>query len=352
MAQRYVYKGKGIEFFRQQVICSFASRLITYRMHTDKILVIGACGQLGTELTLALREIYNPSHVIASDLQCRVSLLSQTGPFEKLDVLDTQRLAAIINKHQITQIYHLAAMLSATGEQNPKFAWKLNVNGLLNVLDMAQKKKLHKIFWPSSIAVFGPHTPSQQTPQFTTMDPNTVYGISKLAGERWCEYYFQKYGVDVRSLRYPGLISYKTPPGGGTTDYAIEIYHKALESVVFECFLSEDTYLPMMYMPDAIKATLQLMDAPSENIKIRSSYNVGAFSFSPKEITQAIQTYIPAFTITYKPDFRQQIANSWPNTIDDTPARTDWQWQPEYTLQSMTSDILLNLKKLKAEALV
>lgn len=326
--------------------------MIKNRMQTDKILVIGACGQLGTELTLALREIYGATSVIASDLQCRVPLLSQTGPFEKLDVLEPQRLVAIINKHHITQIYHLAAMLSATGEQNPKFAWKLNVNGLLHVLDIAQEKKLHKIYWPSSIAVFGPHTPSQQTPQFTTMDPNTVYGISKLAGERWCEYYFEKYGVDVRSLRYPGLISYKTPPGGGTTDYAIDIYHKALEGAPFECFLAENTSLPMMYMPDAIKATLQIMDAPSAEVKIRSSYNVGAFSFSPKEITQAIQTHIPAFRITYKPDFRQQIADSWPDTIDDTAARTDWHWQPEYSLQTMTNDILVNLKRLKSEALV
>jgi len=321
-------------------------------MHKDKILVIGACGQLGTELTLALREIFGSSSVVASDLQCRIPVLAESGPFEKLDVLDAKGLVAIINKHHITQVYHLAAMLSATGEQNPKFAWKLNVNGLLNVLDIAQEKKLHKIFWPSSIAVFGPNTPSQQTPQFTTMDPNTVYGISKLAGERWCEYYFEKYEVDVRSLRYPGLISYKTPPGGGTTDYAIDIYHKALESLPFECFLTEDTYLPMMYMPDAIKSTLQIMEAAATSIHIRSSYNVNAFSFSPKEITQSIQVHIPDFKIIYKPDFRQKIADSWPNTIDDSVARKDWHWQPEYNLASMTSDILVNLKKLKAKELV
>lgn len=321
-------------------------------MHTDKILIIGACGQLGTELTLALRAVYGPENVIASDLHCRVPVLAESGPFEKLDVLEIQRLAAIIQKHNITQVYHLAAMLSATGELNPKFAWKLNVNGLLNVLDIAQEKKLHKIYWPSSIAVFGPHTPSHHTPQYTVMDPNTVYGISKLAGERWCEYYFEKYGVDVRSLRYPGLISYKTPPGGGTTDYAIDIYHKALEGMAFECFLSADTYLPMMYMPDAINATLQIMEAPAESIKIRSSYNVGAFSFSPKEIALAIQTHIPAFSISYKPDFRQNIADSWPDTIDDTIARNDWNWQPQYNLQTMTSDILINLKELKARELV
>jgi nucleoside-diphosphate-sugar epimerase len=321
-------------------------------VQTDKILVVGACGQLGTELTLALREILGSTHVIASDLQCSVGALSESGPFEKLDILNTQEFGYLLEKHKITQIYHLAAMLSATGEQHPQSAWKLNVTGLLNVLEAAREKKLHKIFWPSSIAVFGPHTPPKQTPQFTVMDPNTVYGISKQAGERWCEYYFEKYNIDVRSLRYPGLISYKTPPGGGTTDYAVEIYHKALEGLPFECFLSEDTYLPMMYMPDAIKATLQVMNEEANHIKIRSSYNVNAFSFCPREIAASIKQQIPDFTITYKPDFRQKIADSWPDSIDDTEARRDWKWEPSFDLQMMTGDILVNLKKIKTKELV
>jgi nucleoside-diphosphate-sugar epimerase len=317
--------------------------------NTENILITGACGQLGTELTLALREIYGAKHIIASDLQCKVPVMQASGPFEQLDVLDSRKLGQVVDKYNIRQIYHLAAILSATGEKNPGLAWDVNMTGLLHVMELAREKKLSKIYWPSSIAVFGPHTPSRQTPQYTTMDPNTVYGISKQAGERWCEYYFRKHNLDVRSLRYPGLISYKTPPGGGTTDYAVEIYHKALENEVYECFLKEDTYLPMMYMPDAVKATIQLMNAAADKLTVRSSYNVAALSFSPGEIAAEIKKHIPHFTVRYKPDYRQQIAESWPASIDDSVARTDWAWQPEYTLAQMTEDIMLNLKKLKMQ---
>jgi len=278
-----------------------------------------------------------------------VPLLEESGPFEQLDVMDNKKLGQIIDKYKITQVYHLAAILSASGERNPKLAWDINMNGLLHVLELAREKKLSKIYWPSSIAVFGPHTPSQQTSQYAVMDPNTIYGISKQAGERWCEYYFQKYNIDVRSLRYPGLISYKTPPGGGTTDYAVEIYHKALEGGPYECFLNEHTYLPMMYMPDAVKATLKLMEAETNTITIRSSYNISALSFSPKEIAAEIKKHIPGFTILYKPDYRQEIADSWPGSIDDSVARIDWGWQPEYSLEAMTQDILVNLKRLKMQ---
>jgi nucleoside-diphosphate-sugar epimerase len=319
--------------------------------HTEKVLVIGACGQLGTELTMALREAYGGSQVIASDLQCKIPMLGESGPFEKLDVLDTKRLGKIIDQYKCTQVYHLAAILSATGEKNPGLAWNVNMAGLLNVLELAREKELKKIYWPSSIAVFGPHTPSQQTPQYAVMDPNTVYGISKQAGERWCEYYFQKFAIDVRSLRYPGLISYKTPPGGGTTDYAVEIYYKALESESYECFLNENTYLPMMYMPDAIKATLQVMEAEAGKISVRSSYNIGAISFSPQEIAAEIKKHIPGFSIRYRPDFRQKIADSWPSSIDDSVARSDWGWQPDFNLPDMTKDILANLKKKMQEVI-
>jgi nucleoside-diphosphate-sugar epimerase len=312
---------------------------------TDKILVIGACGQLGTELTEALYGIFGKQNVIASDISAKMKP-GQIDQFELLDVLEIQRLAQLVDKHSITQIYHLAAMLSATGEKNPKFAWKLNINGLLNVLEVAAEKKLDKIYFPSSIAVFGPNTPPDNTPQHTVMDPNTVYGISKQAGERWCEYYFNKYELDVRSLRYPGLISYKTLPGGGTTDYAVEIYHKAIENLPYTCFLSENTYLPMMYMPDGIRATLELMEAESHRISIRSSYNLAAMSFSPEEIAASIQKLQPDFQVYYEPDFRQQIADSWPNSIDDSQARHDWHWQPAYSLDKMTQEMLVNLKKM------
>ncbi|SIT90196.1 NAD-dependent epimerase/dehydratase family protein [Pontibacter indicus] len=317
---------------------------------SDTVLVIGACGQLGSELTLELRNMYGGSNVVAADIAApKQADLRDSGPFEKVDALDTNVLAELASKYKFKQIYHLAAVLSATGERNPKFAWKLNMEGLFNVLDLSLEHKVQKVYWPSSIAVFGPNTPRQNTPQYTVMDPNTVYGVSKQAGERWCEYYFQKYGLDVRSLRYPGLIGYKALPGGGTTDYAVDIYHKALEGETYECFLSENTYLPMMYMPDALKATLDLMHAPAEQVKIRDSYNLNAMSFSPKEITESIQKFIPDFKITYKPDYRQHIADSWPQSIDDSTAQQDWGWKPSYDLDAMTEDMLLNLKKMKEE---
>lgn len=317
---------------------------------SDTVLVIGACGQLGSELTLELRNMYGGQNVIAADIAPpKQTDLLESGPFEKVDVLDTKILADLASKYKFKQIYHLAAVLSATGEKNPKFAWRLNMDGLFNVLDLAIEYKVGNVYWPSSIACFGPTTPRQHTPQDTIMDPNTVYGISKQAGERWCEYYFQKYGLDVRSLRYPGLIGYKALPGGGTTDYAVDIYHKALEGETFECFLSEDTYLPMMYMPDALKATLDLMHAPAENVKVRSSYNLSAISFSPKEIAASIKKHIHDFKIVYKPDSRQQIADSWPQSIDDSAAQQDWGWKPAYDLDAMTEDMLLNLKKMKDE---
>lgn len=319
----------------------------------DTILVIGACGQLGSELTLALRDIYGGANVVASDVTPpRHADLRDSGPFEHVDVLDTKVLGELTSKYKLRQIYHLAAVLSATGEKNPKFAWRLNMEGLFNVLDLALEKQVERVYWPSSIAVFGPGTPRHNTPQQTIMDPNTVYGISKQAGERWCDYYFQKHGLDVRSLRYPGLIGYKALPGGGTTDYAVDIYHKALAGETFECFLSENTHLPMMYMPDALKATLDLMHAPSENIKVRDSYNLSAMSFSPEEITASIRKHIPDFDIVYKPDARQKIAASWPQTIDDSAAQQDWGWKPAYDLDAMTADMLHNLKKLKAEQAV
>ncbi len=313
----------------------------------ERILVIGACGQLGSELTMHLRDLYGNDAVVASDLNKPQGELGESGPFEKLDVLDPSRLGELLDKYKINQVYHLAALLSATGEKNPKFAWRLNMDGLFNVLDAAVEKKLHKVYWPSSIAVFGPNTPTKDTPQYTVMDPTTVYGISKQAGERWCEYYFLKHGVDVRSLRYPGLIGYKTLPGGGTTDYAVDIYYKALDGETFECFLSENTYLPMMYMPDALKATLDLMNAEASRVKNRSSYNVGAVNFSPAEIAASIQKFIPEFKIKYAPDFRQKIADSWPDSIDDSAARNDWGWQPDYDLDKMTQDMLHNLREIR-----
>jgi nucleoside-diphosphate-sugar epimerase len=317
---------------------------------SDTILVIGACGQLGSELTMELRTMYGGQNVIAADIAPpKQTDLLESGPFEKVDVLDAKILADLASKYKFKHIYHLAAVLSATGEKNPKFAWRLNMDGLFNVLDLALEHKVNSVYWPSSIACFGPGTPRKNTPQDTIMDPNTVYGISKQAGERWCEYYFQKYGLDVRSLRYPGLIGYKALPGGGTTDYAVDIYHKALEGETFECFLSENTYLPMMYMPDALKATLDLMHAPTEQVKVRSSYNLSAMSFSPKEIAASIQKHIPDFEIVYKPDARQQIADSWPQSIDDSVAQQDWGWKPTYDLNAMTTDMLLNLKKMKDE---
>ncbi|WP_339841407.1 NAD-dependent epimerase/dehydratase family protein [uncultured Maribacter sp.] len=308
------------------------------------ILIIGACGQIGTELTLALREKYGNDQVIASDIREGNDELMQSGPFEILDATNYDNLEEVIAYYDISEIYLMAAMLSATAEKFPMRAWNLNMNTLFNVLNLAKDKKIEKVFWPSSIAVFGPNTPKENTPQNTIMEPSTVYGISKQSGERWCEYYFNKFNVDVRSIRYPGLISWKTMPGGGTTDYAIEIYHKALSEGSYTCFLEKDTKLPMMYMDDAIRATLQIMEAPAKNIKERSSYNLAAMSFTPKEMAENIKALIPEFKINYKPDFRQDIANSWPSSIDDTNAQKDWNWKAEFDLQKTTDVMLENLR--------
>jgi nucleoside-diphosphate-sugar epimerase len=312
-------------------------------MIKEKILVIGASGQIGVELTLALRKIYGNANVVASDLREENELLKGTGPYVSLDVMNKEMLHVQVIRQNITQIYLLAAILSATGEKNPSLAWSLNMQSLLNVLDIAKEEKIHKVYWPSSIAVFGPTSPKKDCPQQTVIEPITVYGISKYAGEFWCNYYHQRWGLDVRSIRYPGLISYKSAPGGGTTDYAVEIFHEALEEKKYDCFLKEDTYLPMMYMPDAIKATLELMEAPAEKITIRTSYNISGMSFSPKEIAAEIKNHIPEFTISYNPDYRQQIANSWPQSIDDSVARKDWGWKEDYDLSAMTKDMLENL---------
>lgn len=312
------------------------------------VLVIGACGQLGLELVAALRQRYESHLVVAADVRPpKNPELLAGGPFELLDVLDRSRLDKLIRQYRPKQIYHLAALLSATAEKNPLFGWQLNMDGLLIVLEAAVAHGVAQVYWPSSIAVFGPDTPRDHTPQVTIMNPNTVYGISKLAGEQWCEWYHRKHGLDVRSLRYPGLIGYKSLPGGGTTDYAVDIYHRAVAGEDYECFLEEDTYLPMMYMPDALKATLDLMHAPAEQIKVRTSYNLGAMSFSPAEITASIQRHVPGFEVTYKPDGRQQIANSWPASIDDAKARQDWGWQPDFDLDRMTADMLLHLKQMQ-----
>lgn len=316
-------------------------------MVKDKILVIGSSGQIGVELTLALRKIYGNNNVIASDLREENELLKGTGPYVSLDVMNKEMLHVQVIRQNITQIYLLAAILSATGEKNPGLAWHLNTQSLLNVLEIAREENLQKVYWPSSIAVFGPTSPKQNCPQQTVIEPTTVYGISKFAGEFWCNYYQMKYGVDVRSLRYPGLISYKSAPGGGTTDYAVQIFYDAIEEKKYTCFLSEDTYLPMMYMPDAIRATVELMEAPREKISIHTSYNLSALSFSPKEIAMEIKKHIAEFEIYYQPDYRNAIANSWPQSIDDSVARSDWGWKPEYNLASMTVDMLKNLSQIK-----
>jgi len=311
----------------------------------EKILVIGAAGQLGSELTRALSDQYGGEQIIATDLNESARSKFDFCRFQTLDVMDKDSLRSLVKTENISQIYHLAAVLSAVGEKKPLFAWELNMGSLLHVLELAREFKMDKVYWPSSIAVFGPNTPKINTPQFCVKEPNTIYGISKQAGERWCEYYFEKYNVDVRSLRYPGLIGYKSLPGGGTTDYAVDIYHKALAGEKFTCFLAKDTYLPMMYMPDAIKSTLDLMNAPKENIKIRSSYNLSAMTFCPEEIFQSIKKHLPDFHIEYKPDFRQAIADSWPDGIDDSRAREDWGWHHDYNMDAMTKDIIENLPK-------
>jgi nucleoside-diphosphate-sugar epimerase len=309
----------------------------------EKILVIGACGQIGVELTLQLRKIHGEGNIIASDLREEHPLLKGTGPYVSLDIMNKETFHVLVLRYNITQVYLLAAILSATGEKNPSLAWHINMQSLLNVLEVAREENLAKVYWPSSIAVFGPNSPKENTPQHTVIEPTTIYGISKYAGERWCEYYFKRYGVDVRSVRYPGLISYKSQPGGGTTDYAVEIYHDAMKKKSYTSFLREDTYLPMMYMPDAIRATIELMEADASKVQVRSSYNISSMSFSPKEVAAAIETEIPGFAIDYKPDSRQQIADSWPRSIDDSEAQKDWGWKPEYDLQRMTKDMLENL---------
>lgn len=308
----------------------------------DTILIIGACGQIGTELTLTLREKYGNDKVIATDIREGNAELMNSGSFELLNATNKDAIEKIISKHHVSQVYLMAAMLSVTAENFPDKAWTLNMDSLLHLLNLAKDKKIQKLFWPSSIAVFGNSTPKHNTPQETVTEPTTVYGISKLAGERWCAYYHDKFGVDVKSIRYPGIISWKANPGGGTTDYAIEIYHKALKEKKYTCFLSKDTRLPMMYMNDAIKATIDLMS--SEKLEKFTSYNISAIDFTPQEIAQVIKKKIPDFNITYQPDFRQQIADSWPSSIDDSMARKDWHWKHEFNLETMTTEMLKNLK--------
>jgi nucleoside-diphosphate-sugar epimerase len=309
----------------------------------NKILVIGAGGQLGTELTQSLANTYGSEAVIATDFQESARSKFDYCRFKTLNVLDKEAVSKLLQEEQITQVYHLAAILSATGEKDPMQAWDMNMRGLLHVLELAREHKLEKIFWPSSIAVFGPHTPKSNTPQDALKNPTTVYGISKLAGEHWCEYYFNTYGVDVRSLRFPGLIGYKSLAGGGTTDYAVDIYHQAIREQNFTCFLTADTYLPMMYMDDAVQATMQLMAAPASSIRVRTSYNVSGMSFSPREIAESIQSHYPKFQVQYAPDFRQQIADSWPSSINDDCARNDWGWKAQFDLPKMTTEILTKL---------
>ena len=311
---------------------------------SETILILGASGQIGGELTEKLRAIYGSNNVIASDIRSGNDSLMNSGPFEIIDATDKEGILDIVKKYNVTQIYLLAAMLSATGEQFPQKAWDLNMTSLLAVLDIAKEKHIKQVYWPSSIAAFGPTTPKKNTPQKTIMEPSTVYGISKISGEFWCNYYHEKYDVDVRSLRYPGIISWKSKPGGGTTDYAVEIFFKALEEGRYECFLDENTRLPMMYMEDAVNATIQIMQAKAEDIKVRTSYNLSAIDFTPKELAAQIQQFIPDFTITYKPDSRQEIAASWPQTIDDSEARKDWKWSHKHTLLSMSKDIIKNLQ--------
>ncbi|KAA3618856.1 MAG: NAD-dependent epimerase/dehydratase family protein [Flavobacterium sp.] len=309
-----------------------------------RILIIGACGQIGTELTERLRRIYAPHKVIASDIREGDTELMESGPFEVLDAMDYEALEDIVINYEISEVYLMAAMLSATAEKFPMKAWSLNMNSLFNVLNLAKEGKIEKVFWPSSIAVFGPTTPKLNTPQHTIAEPTTVYGISKLTGERWCEYYHKKFGVDVRSIRYPGLISYKTLPGGGTTDYAVEIYHKAIKHKKYISFLDKGTTLPMMFIDDAINATIGIMEAKPHEIKLRSSYNLAAISFAPEDLAESIRKHIPEFEIVYEPDFRQAIADSWPNSINDSQAREDWGWAHTYDLKEMTDVMLSNLQ--------
>lgn len=312
----------------------------------ETILILGAGGQIGGELTVKLRSIYGSKNVIATDIRNN-DQLQKDGPFEIVDATDKEAILEVIQQYKVTQVYLLAALLSATGEKYPQKAWDLNMTSLLAVLDIAKEKHINQVYWPSSIAAFGPTTPKQNTPQRTIMEPSTVYGISKISGEFWCNYYHEKYGVDVRSLRYPGIISWKTKPGGGTTDYAVDIFFKAIEEGSYECFLDKDTRLPMMYMDDAVDATIKIMQADSSDIKIRTSYNLSAIDFTPEELANEIKKHIPEFSINYSPDYRQDIADSWPQTIDDSEARNDWNWSHKFDLSAMTKDIIHNLEAQK-----
>ncbi len=318
-------------------------------MAMEKILVIGCSGQIGSELVLELRKMYGDNNVFATDIKNPNDEVRKSGPFQILDVLDFDNLLHFVVRHKITQIYNLAAVLSGNAEKIPLQAWDINMRALMNTLMAAQQSDAKKLFWPSSIAVFGPTTPRVNTPQLTVMEPNTVYGISKVAGERWGEYYYNRYGVDFRSVRYPGLISYKTEPGGGTTDYAVEIFFQALKHGCYECFLSENTALPMMFMDDAIANTIKLMEADSDKLSLRSSYNMAGISFTPKQISDEIKKHLPDFKMKYKPDFRQAIADSWPASIDDSVARRDWGLHDEYDLQKMTKHMLTKIKERLSE---
>jgi len=310
----------------------------------SKILIIGACGQIGSELTYKLRDLYGVDNVIASDIDTRKLDLVNSGPFEIIDAKNFNAVKDCCKHYNVKTVYLMAALLSATGEKYPMEAWDLNMNSLFHVLNLAKQKVIEHIFWPSSIAVFGPSTPKENTPQYASMEPTTVYGITKQVGERWCEYYHNNYGVDVRSIRYPGIISWRTQPGGGTTDYAVEIYHEAIKHKKYECFLSENTAIPMLFMDDAIKASINIMTAKAEDIKIRSSYNLSGISFTPKEIANSIQKHIQDFKITYNPDFRQSIADSWPKSIDDSHARNHWNWNHSFDLEAITKVMLTQLK--------
>jgi nucleoside-diphosphate-sugar epimerase len=313
---------------------------------SSNLLVIGAAGQIGTELTLNLREKYGTDNVLASDIKDTPPEALLAGPYEKVSVLDREGLYDLVRRNGITEIYHLAALLSATAEKNPALGWDLNMNGLSNVLDLARDGHIKRIFWPSSIAVFGPHTPKDNTPQRTIMEPTTVYGITKVAGESWCEYYHKRYGIDIRSVRFPGIVGYKSEPGGGTTDYAVHIFHEAIRHGRYECFLSPEAELPMMYMPDAIKAVLEIMDAPSDDITIRTSYNISGVSFTPETLSEAIKKQMSEFKITYDPDYRDGIAKSWPSSIDDSFAKRDWGWKPDYDLDGLVNDMLAHLREV------
>lgn len=311
-------------------------------MKKETILLVGAGGQIGAVLTEALREVYGNNHVIASDLR---DLGEQKGPTEILDAGDGAAMDALVKKWKVNQIYHLAAILSATGEKDPMWAWDINMRSLFNVLEIARQRNLDKVYFPSSIAVFGREASHSNTPQYEVLIPETVYGISKVSGENWCNYYYRRYGLDVRSLRYPGIIGYQSMPGGGTTDYAVDIYHYAAKGEAYQCFLGPHTRLPMLYMPDAIRGTLELMEAAASRLSVRTSYNLAGMSFTPEEVTNSIRREKPDFKTSYKPDFRQAIADSWPQSIDDSAARHDWGWRPEYDLDAMTKDMLLHLEQ-------